>query len=476
MKVPKVLIIYTGGTIGMKRTPEGYAPSKGFLLQLMKTYVHQSNEKQRIRTKKDQLIEYEILEYEKLIDSSNMQTQHWIRIAQSIFSNYNKYVGFVILHGTDTMAYTASALSFMLVNLSKPVILTGSQIPISESRSDATENLIGAITLAGSYSIPEVGVYFNNRLFRGNRVKKIDSSGLGAFDSGDYPILAEAKVRFEIFWKNIRRVNANKLILREITTQPIMSLKLFPSIDINIITSILQNPLEGLIIETYGAGNFPSNRIDILDEFQKAIHKGVIIVNCTQCHKGGITKDYAASKSLHNIGVVPGSDMTIETAICKMMYLLSQNDVSKDEIRKLMAVNLRGEISSPPREVSQRGEELLLYLVKQIQQDLSKIQDEKTIEQIKIILICQSIIENRQEDFFDLVNQQIDLNQCNHHGEYPVLLSVIYNRPTLLHYLLQNNCNPNIKDDYGNTPLRLALQNQFSQCIQLLRQNGANVI
>ena len=156
----------------MKRTPDGYAPAAGFLLQLMKKYVHQSVETQQIRTKDNQHIEYEILEYEQLIDSSNMQTVHWNRIAQSIHTNYEKYIGFVVLHGTDTMAYTASALSFMLVNLSKPVILTGSQIPLSESRSDATENLIGAITLAGSYSIPEVGVYFNNRLFRGNRVKK----------------------------------------------------------------------------------------------------------------------------------------------------------------------------------------------------------------------------------------------------------------------------------------------------------------
>ena len=238
MKVPKVLIIYTGGTIGMKRTPDGYAPAVGFLLQLMKKYVHQLDETQQIRTKDNQYIEYEILEYEQLIDSSNMQTTHWNRIAQSIYTNYDKYIGFVVLHGTDTMAYTASALSFMLVNLSKPVILTGSQIPLSESRSDATENLIGAITLAGSYSIPEVGVYFNNRLFRGNRVKKIDSSGLGAFDSGDYPILAEAKVRFEIFWKNIRRVTSNNIVIRRINKQPIVTLKLFPSIDIELIKSI----------------------------------------------------------------------------------------------------------------------------------------------------------------------------------------------------------------------------------------------
>ena len=476
MKIPKVLIIYTGGTIGMKQTPNGYAPSKGFLLQLMKTYVHQSNDVQKIRTKENQIIAYEILEYELLIDSSNIQASNWNVIAQSIFENYHEYVGFVILHGTDTMAYTASALSFMLVNLSKPVILTGSQIPISESRSDATENLIGAITLAGSYSIPEVGVYFNNRLFRGNRVQKVDSSGLGAFDSGNYPLLAEAKIRFEVFWKNILKVGPNKILLRNIQSQPIVSLKLFPSIDINIIKNILHPPIKGLIIESYGAGNFPSNRSDIIEEFQKAINRGVIIVNCTQCQKGGVTKDYETSRLLYEIGVVPSGDMTVETTLCKMMYLLSQQDVSTDEIRKLMSVDLRGEISVAVRQDIQRGEELLLYLVKQIQQDFGKIQDEHAIERIKIILLCRAIIENELQDFERFIDDDIDVNKANHHGEYPILLSVIHNRPFFVQKLLEKGCNPNTQDEYGNTPLRIAIQNQFSECIQLLRQNGGHVI
>ena len=315
----RVLIIYTGGTIGMKHTSKGYAPVSGWMETRLSAIYPFQDPKGPPRTtpvsKYGRRICYDILEYENLLDSANMEVRHWIQIARDIERHYEDYDGFVILHGTDTMAYTASALSFMLVNLRKTVVLTGSQIPLSEIRNDAVNNLLEALTIAGHFEIPEVCLYFDNMLFRGNRSRKIDASGLGAFQSGNFPPLAQVQVRIEVSWHLVRAAPARSLKLRVIEEQNVASLRLFPGITVETLRNFLKPPLRGLVLETYGSGNVPSTRQDLLDVLQKASERGIIIVNCTQCFQGGVTGDYAAGSVLGDIGVCSAKDMTPEAAL-----------------------------------------------------------------------------------------------------------------------------------------------------------------
>ena len=251
MSIRKVLIIYTGGTIGMKQSPNGYTPAKGWMEhQLRSIYAFQDPQAPPRTTppsKSGTRIYYDIIEYDPLLDSANMEVHHWVKIAQEVEQNYEQYDGFVVLHGTDTMSYTASALSFMLVNLRKTVVITGSQIPLSEVRNDAVNNLLGALTMAGLYDIPEVCLYFDNQLFRGNRTQKIDSSGLGAFQSSNLPPLAKVGIDIEVAWHLTLPTPVRPLLLRTIKEQNVASLRLFPGITTSLIEKFLQPPLRGVV-------------------------------------------------------------------------------------------------------------------------------------------------------------------------------------------------------------------------------------
>lgn len=336
----RVCVIYTGGTIGMARTERGYAPRKAYIESALSEIIGLNSV---------DMPEFDLIEYNPLLDSSNISVKEWIKIAQDIEEKYEKYDGFVILHGTDTMAYTASALSFMLEGLTKPVIITGSQIPLCEIRNDARDNLITALIIAGNYKIPEVCLYFGGKLLRGNRATKISADDLIAFDSPNYPLLAEAGVRIVLHDKNIADPGTG-LKLSLFGEHQIAVLKIFPGIQFEVFENILTSNLKGIVFEAFGAGNIPENQGALLKILLKAKENGTIIVVCTQCLKGSaIIGEYETSLGFSQAGAVSGYDMTVEAAVAKLYYLLSMG-YEMDDIKKLMETNLRGELELPQTE------------------------------------------------------------------------------------------------------------------------------
>ncbi len=335
-----ILVIYTGGTIGMIQDGQTGA---------LKPFNF-DNVYEQIPVLKNYPYKIDFYTFDSLIDSSNMHPDFWIKLVELIEKNYENYDGFVILHGSDTMAYTASALSFMLENLNKPVILTGSQLPLGVTRTDGRENFINSIEIAAAYSdgtpiVPEVAIYFENRLLRGNRTTKLNAENFNAFVSANYTNLAEVGVHIKYKQNYIRKPNFKKLITHKNLDYNVSILKLFPGISENTVKAILSTPgLRAVILETFGSGNAPTDKwfIELLEE---AIKKGIIIVNVTQCKEGSVEiGKYETSVDMGRIGVVGGYDITTESAITKLMYLLG-NDFNKHEIEQLMQTSLRGEIT-----------------------------------------------------------------------------------------------------------------------------------
>ena len=340
-KIPHILIIYTGGTIGMM---------KDYKTNVLKSfdfnYIYNS-----IPELNHLDCTIETISFEDPIDSSNIEPLHWEKIALILKKNYHKADGFVVLHGSDTMSYTASAISFMIENLNKPIIFTGSQLPIGDLRTDAKENMITAIEIAASHKngkprIAEVCIYFEYKLYRANRTTKISAAQFQAFNSPNYPLLAESGVELKFHEYSLLPLKKSKeLIFRKIEKQNILLLKLFPGITADVLNHIFQTPnLKGIIIETYGSGNAPTETW-FLNLLRNALSKGIPIIDITQCVAGSVVLGkYETSIELLNMGLIDGKDITTEAAITKLMYLLSIPETSKN-IKKYFESSLRGEIS-----------------------------------------------------------------------------------------------------------------------------------
>ncbi len=337
-----VLLIYTGGTIGMMQDLVS-GDLKPFDFNSLSSQVPELS-------KLD--IELSTLAFSKPIDSSNMQMKIWVEIARIIEKNYRHYDGFVILHGSDTMSFTASALSFMLENLNKPVVLTGSQLPIGIIRTDGKENLITAIEIAGAREkgrpvVREVCIYFEYKLHRGNRTVKYNSRHFDAFKSPNYPELAEAGVTISYNYQYLFKPPRAPLKVHTRLANDIVVLKLFPGFSKNITTSIINTPgAKALILETFGAGN-ASTEAWFIDALDQAIKRGVIVLNITQCLEGKVIQGmYETSSLLKKIGVIGGQDMSFEAAVTKLMFVLGQN-LNKQKTMQMLTANLRGELSNP---------------------------------------------------------------------------------------------------------------------------------
>jgi L-asparaginase len=333
-----ILILYTGGTFGMTYDNQGVLTPFDFGLILY-----------HLPTLKNLALELTVISFEKPIDSSNIDPEHWKILAQIIAEHYDTHDGFVVLHGTDTMAYTASALSFMLAGLTKPVVFTGAQLPISEPRSDARENLITALELAsakkdGEALVPEVCIYFDYELLRGNRSKKVESLQFDAFDSGNYPPLAKAGVKIDYNFSAIRKSVDNKLHVYTKLDTNIAILKLFPGIpDITIQAILRISGLRAVILETYGAGNAPTSAA-LLKGLEQAIAKGLLVLNISQCPGGRVIQGrYETSRELQKIGVIGGADMTTEAAVTKLMVLIGE--FGSEKTKELISDSLAGELS-----------------------------------------------------------------------------------------------------------------------------------
>ncbi|TLU66420.1 asparaginase [Thalassotalea litorea] len=331
----RIYIAYTGGTIGMKASDSGYIPVKKHLTESIAKMPEFF---------RSEMPEFTINEYHPLIDSSDMTPSDWQRIADDIQNNYADYDGFVVLHGTDTMAYTSSALSFMLEDLTKPVIVTGSQIPLTELRSDGQENLLNALFIAANYPINEVGLFFSNKLYRGNRSIKAYADGFDAFDSPNMPPLLEAGINIKVIAGTVHESQSQTLTVSNITEQPVGVVHLYPGISAKLVENVLQQPVKALILLSYGVGNAPQNPA-LLAQFEQARKNGILIVNCSQCIKGRVNMGgYATGNALSKCGVMSGADMTLEAALTKLHYLLSKG-LSLEELRKRMTSSLRGELT-----------------------------------------------------------------------------------------------------------------------------------
>lgn len=336
MKLKKVLIIYTGGTIGMVHEHQ----SRSLVPFNFAGITEKIPELLHLNCK----LSY--FAFKQAIDSSNVQPEFWIALAEVVQKNYDKYDGFIILHGTDTMAYTASALSFLLENLGKPVILTGSQLPLGVIRTDAKRNLITSIQLAASETIvPEVCIYFNSRLFRGNRCEKYTSSKFDAFESYNYPALAEVGVHLVYNDAAQLKRPKKKLKVHKQFDTNIALIKLFPGIHLEAISAMLMTPgLRAVVLETFGSGN-ASTQPDFILLLKNAIDRGIVILNVSQCSGGAVEQGkYETSIHLKEIGVQSGYDMTTESALTKLMFLLGRHKENA-AVRKELGRDLRGEVS-----------------------------------------------------------------------------------------------------------------------------------
>ena len=332
----RILLIYTGGTIGMWPSNEGYTPKKGFAALLQ----------QRLNQVSLSALEpFDIIELDNLIDSSNIQLNDWTQLAALIQQHYDNYAGFVVLHGTDTMAYTASALSFLLLGCQKPVILTGSQIPLAQPRTDATNNLLNAIAFARQPDIKEVCVCFDSQLFRGNRTRKVDTSALHAFDSPNLPPIATIGINLHIRESLKPTTPAFK---NAALTPCVAQLLIYPGISNQQIDAALRgDDIKGVVLMSYGAGNPPDSNAYLMQALEEASQAGKVIINLTQCFVGRVIQGaYATGEKLNKIGVVPGADLTPEAAYTKLLVLFATQD-SIEEIKRIMGQSLCGELSDP---------------------------------------------------------------------------------------------------------------------------------
>lgn len=334
MNTNKILVIYTGGTIGMHEQ-DGFLRTGDDLIALMQNHIH-ANTLAR-------LPEYDLINISPAIDSSAITVQHWQQLHQLIDKHYNNYCGFVILHGTDTMAYSASMLSFLLGGLDKSVIFTGAQIPLSQDFSDGEANLVGAMTLAAAQQAPEVGLFFNGKLLRGNCATKVSTTDFTAFKSHQYPLLAEINKAPIFYPKN--QLPAFKYLSAPLTLTDSAVATLFLSPGINFAPFqqlVADKAIQGLILVSYGAGNIPDDNADLIKLLKTAQDNDIVVVNKSQCYHGAVNHNYAASQPLLDYGVLGAGSMTMEAVYSKLLYLFARQ---KDNswVRTNFALDLRGE-------------------------------------------------------------------------------------------------------------------------------------
>lgn len=333
----RICIIYTGGTIGMVPGEHGYLPSKTALYDALE-YTRD--------LKMDNMPDYDVVQFDPLLDSSDMSIKDWNKIGEAIAERYDKYDGFVILHGTDTMSYSASALAFMLENLDKPVIFTGAQIPLCEIRSDGYRNIVTSFMIAADGIAREVCIYFDGKLIRGCRGAKMSSTQFAAFDSPNYPVIANAGIDIEYrryYQPPERKGEFHFTRLKEV---PVGIIKMYPGIQMEFYEKMMTEQLKGVILETFGAGNIPTSANDEMFKIiKKAKENGTLIVVSSQCIHGSVSLGaYEASKALIDIGAISGLDMTTEAMMTKLIYLFSK-DLTADEISQQMAHYICGELN-----------------------------------------------------------------------------------------------------------------------------------
>ncbi|XP_050654373.1 60 kDa lysophospholipase isoform X3 [Macaca thibetana thibetana] len=484
----RLLAVYTGGTIGMRSELGVLMPGTG-LAAILRTLpmFHDEEHARACGLSEDilvlppatpnQRILYTVLECQPLFDSSDMTIAEWVRVAQTIERHYKQYHGFVVIHGTDTMAFAASMLSFMLENLQKTVILTGAQVSIHALWSDGRENLLGALLMAGQYVIPEVCLFFQNQLFRGNRTTKVDARRFAAFCSPNLPPLATVGADVTVNRELVRKVGGKAgLVVHSSMEQDVGLLRLYPGIPAALVRAFLQPPLKGMVMETFGSGNGPT-KPDLLQELQMATKRGLVIVNCTHCLQGTVTTDYAAGMAMEGAGVISGFDMTSEAALAKLSYVLGQPGLSLDDRKELLTKDLRGEMTPPSVEECQpslQGNTLgcgVSWLL-----SLSGSQEADALRNALMpSLACAAAHAGNLEVLQVLVELGSDLGLVDFNGQTPLHAAARGGHVEAVTMLLQGGVDVNTRDTDGFSPLLLAVRGRHSGVIGLLREAGASL-
>ncbi|KAJ5176883.1 L-asparaginase 1 [Penicillium canariense] len=481
----RVLIIMTGGTICMQPSPHGFVPARGFQNNCMArvpcfndgsapTEIDVVTKEGQEMTAHPSLctpvttygrqVRYTVYEFEELLDSSSISAKGWAEIAQTIYQNYTFFDGFVVLHGTDSLAYSCSALSFMLQNLGKPVVLTGSQAPMMELQNDATDNLLGSLVVAGHFMIPEVCLYFNNKLFRGNRSTKVAASDFAAFAAPNCPPLAvTTSMRTNVNWDMVHRPTTLEhfRIQTNLDTAHVACLRIFPGIKPEMVDAVLKlDGLRGLVLETFGAGNAPSGQDNaMINVLASAIRRGIVIVNVTQCLTGSVSPVYATGMSLSRAGVVAGLDMTTEAALTKLAYLLALPESTPETVAKNMSVSLRGELTESSLPVFRHPDGALPERVQTLTA-MGYAIAQGDLERVKTILKTE---------------HHWLLNDADYSGNTPIHLAATSPAISILHFLLSHGGSVHLRNRNGRTPLFLAANAGLSEHTLLLRQSGAHL-
>lgn len=425
-------------------------------------------------------IAYQILEFSLVFDSSNVNIKNWIQMGKCIYDNYDSYDGFVILHGTDTLSYTASMLSFMFENLSKPVVITGSQIPLIEMSNDGLNNLVDSITIAGTFIIPEVCILFRGNLFRGNRTIKNDIIGLNAFESPNLQPLIKTGTKYRINWDLIRKPPSKneKFKFFPFLNTNVTIFKYFPTVSDEKIEKLLSDENSGIIIETYGAGNLPSNREVLTNVLAKLKYSNVILINVSQCRKGIVSSIYEVGKRLEELGLIFSGDMTVECALAKLSYLLGKNK-SKHEISNLFRKSLRGEVTE---------EEEQLFSAKKLSNDNLKpsLVIEKSIIKFDDIkseffpIFVEYLISTNKSDVLILMKEEIIqfINNSINSIDYPTFLhkACESNLSEIVYFLIEDcKIKVNTLDKFNKTALHYACLNENTNMINYLRKVNAKL-
>jgi lysophospholipase len=413
-------------------------------------------------------VRYTLYEFPILLDSSSISSDGWTQIATTVQDNYSLFDGFVILHGTDSLAYTSSALSFMLSHLGKPVILTGSQASIFALQSDAVDNLLGSLIVAGTFMIPEVCLFFHHSLYRGNRSTKVSASSFDAFGSPNCPPLAKiTAMGVEVNWNLVRRPRsiAKFDVLRNLDTAHVACLRIFPGIKPEMIDGVLRVPgLKGLILETFGAGNAPSGEDGSLTAiFKAAVSRGIVIVNVSQCQSGTVSPLYAPATVLGNAGVVFGHDLTTEAALTKLSFLLALPEVSYLDITRQMQLSLRGEMTETPSSTQFAHPST----------ELPHITDQQTAFTSLGYAITRGDLETVQ---LMLAGDQFDLLGAHDYAENTALhIAAVGPDTNVLRELLLRGASVHVRNRAKNTPLYLATQAGNVKMVEILRESGGHL-
>ncbi|KAI9820491.1 MAG: hypothetical protein M1826_000890 [Phylliscum demangeonii] len=519
----RVLIIMTGGTIGMKRSELGYIPARGFLEAALAprpsfndnskpdpiaVVVGQhadhededreedgedddddddndnNNDRTRNRTKQttmlpslrtpvsayDRQVRYTVLEFEELVDSSSIDAHGWAEIAVAIWRNYQLFDAFVVLHGTDSLAYTSAALSFMLQNLGKAVVLTGAQVPMTDLQTDATDNLLGALIVAGHFMIPEVCLFFHHRLLRGNRATKVSSSDFDAFASPNHPPLAViTSMKTHVAWPLIHRPTSLNLfaIQTNLETSHVACLRIFPGIQPAMLAGVLGlEGLRGLVLETFGTGNAPGGTDSAMIKIvADAVRRGIVVVNVTQCLSGSVGLRYAPANALAHAGVVFGGDLTSEAALTKLSYLLALPDLTPSDVARQMSISLRGELSEQSETIFQHPA---------LPSQRPSRSPATTTTPTNLTALGYAIARGDLTHVRELVRGGL-LHEADASGNTPLHLAATGPNLAVLRDFLLQGASVHVRNGAGRTPLFLAARAARLENVRLLRRSGAHL-